>query len=148
MQTCKYCNIQQELYHFRIRKLNGKDYTSHKCKTCEQVEQKQKTSASWPRYFLRLLGKRKHYLELSIEECLELLKEQNGLCALSGVPLTKIHGKGRVNTNASLDRLQAGGSYKKENVRLVCDIVNRMRLDNTDTELQWWCSRIIDEANN
>ena len=34
------------------------------------------------------------------------------------------------------------------NVRLVCDIVNRMRLDNTDTELLWWCSRILDATNN
>jgi len=148
MKICKYCKIEQNLNEFRVRHLNNKNYTGHKCKTCERKEQQEKTSTSWPRFFLRLLSKRKHYLELSIEDCLDLYKQQKGLCALSGVPLTSIHGKGRVNTNASLDRIITGGSYKKENVRLVCDIVNRMRLDNTDTELLWWCSRILDETNN
>ena len=144
MKQCNTCNTFFELDQYRIRKLNGKEYIGHKCKNCERREQKEKTSDSWDRYFIRLLSKRERHLTLSVEECVIILKKQNYLCAVTGVPLTKIHGSGVINTNASLDRIIAGGPYEPWNIRIVCSIVNKMRLDNSDSEFKWWCRKIID----
>ena len=69
------------------------------------------------------------------------------MCAITGVPLTNIHGSGIVNTNASLDRIQAGGPYEKDNIRIVCSIINKMRLDNSDAEFMWWCRKVLDGFN-
>ena len=69
-------------------------------------------SGNWRRYYLRLLqaGKRKHD-GLTIEFLLTLHDSQQGLCALSGLPMTCELVKGDVCfTNASIDRIEAGGA--------------------------------------
>ena len=98
------------------------------------------------KYFQHLLYK-KGREQLSVEFMLELLDKQNGLCAISGVPLTfiKIPGQGRVNTNASVDQIIAGGGYTEDNVQLVCDVVNRMKIDMTEEELKFWCRAILED---
>ena len=47
-------------------------------------------------------------------------------------------------TNASIDRIIPGGEYSADNVRLVCAYPNLMRLNLTDSELKWWCERILE----
>jgi hypothetical protein len=86
-------------------------------------------SGNWRRYYLRLLqaGKRKHD-GLTIEHLISLHEAQQGLCALSGLPMTCILNKGDVCfTNASIDRIEAGGAYSPANVQLVCRHVNSWR---------------------
>ena len=81
---------------------------------------------------------------LSVIEVLELLEQQKGKCALTGVKLTfqRINGI-RCLTNASIDRIETGGPYTKENVRLVCAVVNNMRWTLADEELKYWCKLIL-----
>jgi hypothetical protein len=94
-------------------------------------------------YFVALLAQPARK-ELSLEDCFELLEEQEGKCALTGIELTFKRIKGiKHKTNASLDRIVPGGPYIKSNVRLVCAIVNKMRLDMSDEELKFWCSKIL-----
>jgi hypothetical protein len=79
-----------------------------------------------------------------MEDVLDILESQEGKCALTGVKLTFKRERGiKLKTNASIDRIVPGGPYIKENVRLVCSIVNKMRLDMTDEELKYWCSLIL-----
>ena len=77
---------------------------------------------------------------------MRLFNKQKGLCALSGVELTKIVGHGLVQTNASIDRIQPGGPYAPGNVRLTATLVNSFRGNATDEELRWWCQRIVDNG--
>ena len=101
-----------------------------------------KISGNWDRYFSRLRGK-SYRNELSIEFLKTLLEKQNGLCALSGIPLTCILEKGkRFKTNASIDRIKAGDSYSPTNVQLVCSAVNSWRSDTDLDEFIWFCSQI------
>jgi len=80
--------------------------------------------------------------ELTYEMLLEIYEEQEGKCALTGIKLTYIRGQGKVKTNISIDRIEAGGPYVRENIQLVCSIVNRMKSNMSDDELRWWCKAI------
>lgn len=110
--------------------------------------QYQKISGNWRRYFSRLIGKA-YRTELSVEILLELLNEQNGLCALSGVPLTCTLIKGqRIRTNASIDRISAGGPYTRDNIQLVCSALNTWRSDTDLQEFIEWCRKVAQFHGN
>ena len=128
-------------------KVKNQVYCSPECSSSDQVSRSYKMVHNRPeKYFQHLLYK-KGREQLSVEFMLELLDKQNGLCAISGVPLTfiKIPGQGRVNTNASVDQIIAGGGYAEDNVQLVCDVVNRMKIDMTEKELKFWCRAILED---
>jgi len=101
-------------------------------------------SRTWDRYFKKLLNnnatKRK---ALTTQALLELFDKQGGKCAISGVKLTKLAGKGQVSTNASIDRIKPGGPYKLNNIRLVCNFINSFRGNLSDSEFFWWCKEIV-----
>lgn len=105
--------------------------------------QYKKISGNWGRYFSRLLGRsfRKEYI--SREDLLELLKKQDGKCALSGEILTCELIKGKANkTNASIDRIRAGEPYTKDNIQLVCRALNSWRSDTDLDEFIEWCKKV------
>lgn len=86
-------------------------------------------SGNWRRYYLRLLQAKTRKADgLTIEYLLQLHEQQNGLCALSRLPMTCELRSGKVcYTNASIDRIDAGGPYSPGNVQLVCRHVNSWR---------------------
>jgi len=74
---------------------------------------------------------------------MQTLEAQNYLCALSGIPLTCTLQQGvRYKTNASFDRIHAGGPYSKENIQLVCSVVNSWRADTDLQEFIHFCKLI------
>lgn len=106
-------------------------------------------SRTWEGYFKRLLyNNAKARSAISIEDLVDLHAKQEGLCALSGVELTKIAGKGSVATNASLDRIEPAGPYTMDNVRLLCKFVNGFRSNQSDDELVWWASKIVENKQS
>lgn len=88
-------------------------------------------SGNWVRHLSRLLyaaGRKRD--NLSREDLLILLDRQNYKCAISGLNLTCQLEKGvKCWTNASVDRIDAGGSYTLDNIQLVCRAVNSWRSD-------------------
>ena len=71
-------------------------------------------------------------------------KEQNGKCALSGEELTCLLTKGSIcKTNASIDRIVAGGPYTKDNIQLVCRALNSWRGDTDLMEFIEWCRKVV-----
>lgn len=72
-----------------------------------------------------------------------LWNKQDGKCAISGLPMTLITGKGKCIYNISLDRIDSSKGYIHGNVQLVCDIVNKMKLNLTENEFIDICSTII-----
>lgn len=107
---------------------------------------------NWHRYFAKLLRtKRYHYrdteVEVSItpEDLIELLKEQNYRCALSGMPLSCRMVSGVVyHTNGSIDRINAGGPYSKDNVQIVAAALNNFRTNLSVEEFIGWCSAVAE----
>jgi len=72
-----------------------------------------------------------------------MIVEQRGLCALSGVKLTRRQGD---LAKVSIDRLDHGSEYVVGNVRLVTWAVNRMRNTMSDQEFLTWIKAIANTA--
>ena len=111
--------------------------------------QYKKISGNWSRYASRLLyfsGRKRD--NLSREDILDKLKEQNYKCALSGVDLTCNLEKGNIfKTNASIDRIEAGGPYTKDNIQIVCRALNSWRADLTVDDFIEWCRKVVSYAD-
>lgn len=99
-------------------------------------------SGNWNRYFDRLLGKGRRGV-LSRQDLLKQLEHQKGLCALTGIPLTcQLETGVKFNNNASIDRIEAGGSYAPDNIQLVCAAVNGFRVNTSIDEFIWYCEQV------
>jgi endogenous inhibitor of DNA gyrase (YacG/DUF329 family) len=105
--------------------------------------------ASIENYLIPLARKtlgRKHARDIGAQDLIALYYDQKGLCALTGVPMTYLTGRGRVITNASVDRIDGSIGYLRGNVRLVCCIANSMKNVLTDDELRHWCKLILENT--
>ena len=80
--------------------------------------------------------------DLTKEHLREMYATQEGRCAVTAIPMTAVIGHGVIYTNISVDRIEAGGPYTKNNTRLVCHIVNIMRNAMNDDELRYWTKKI------
>lgn len=99
-------------------------------------------SGNWEKYFIRLLN-HKDRKNLTVLNLLDLLKEQKGLCALSGIELTCNLEKGHIfKTNASIDRIIPGGPYSIDNIQLVCRVLNSWRGDTDLLEFIEICKKV------
>ena len=99
---------------------------------------------SWAGYLQGFLYKNRKDQGLTLNILLKTYEAQNGLCALTGVEMTRITGQGSVTTNASVDRIEAGGPYVGSNIQLVCFAVNSFRSDKSIAEYVWWCKKVVD----
>jgi hypothetical protein len=111
-------------------------------RTLERVYER--NSGKFDIYFneLRQRPNRKH---LTVEDLFEIYNRQNGKCALTGVKLTCHRSVEYHNpTNASLDRIKAGGEYSKDNLQLVCSAVNKFRHNLTIKEFIEWCRKVVE----
>jgi hypothetical protein len=77
-----------------------------------------------------------HEFDITVDFLMDLLKKQDGLCAMSGIEmLTTTHRDEcpedeRYNPNKlSIDRIDSKGGYTQDNVQLVCCWVNLMKLN-------------------
>ena len=117
------------------------------CNEHLQADRKNRIGDTLEKFFQYMILNYSSRAALTVKDLMELYEQQEGLCALSGVEMTYISGKGRIPTNIGIDRIEAGGPYIRENIRLVCNHVNTMRLDKSDEEFLWWCKRIIENGS-
>lgn len=120
------------------------DYYRQRTRYKGAYTNKYKSSSPY-RFISQLLGYYGRRETLSTDYIHSLYVEQNGLCALSGVPMTHVVGEGQVNTNISIDRIDSSVGYIEGNIQLVCRIVNTMKLNMPVEELRWWCQQIINK---
>lgn len=113
--------------------------------TMTTASQYKSISGNWDRYFARLCCRSHKRDLLSVNDLKEILFNQNYKCALSGVRLTcKLERGVRTLTNASIDRIDAGGLYIKNNVQLVCTVLNSIRRDTSVTDFIEWCKKVAE----
>ena len=98
---------------------------------------------NWKRYLQRLAAQKKRE-DLDADILLKLLESQDYKCALSGIPLTCELKLGvKSNTNASIDRIEAGGAYTEDNIQLVCVSLNRWRADTSIEDFVAICREVV-----
>lgn len=83
-----------------------------------------------------LLGLKKR-INITLDDLYCIGESQNWRCALSGIKMT--FGKGGEATNISVDRIQAGGEYSPENIRLVCSAINKFRSNLKTEDFIYFC---------
>lgn len=68
-------------------------------------------------------------------------------CPFLGMRLTNIFGEGRVQSNASLDRIDSSKGYEKDNIQVISDLANRMKQEATKEQLLSFANNIITYYN-
>lgn len=133
VKVCECCEVTFSSSTTKRRFCTPQCKGKYKYKTGEVTTETQyaKISGDWGRYLSRLLycsGRKRD--GLTRQDLLTILEKQDHLCAISGLPLTCTLKKGtKFWTNASIDRVDAGGSYEPHNIQLVCRAVNSWRSD-------------------
>ena len=153
---CTTCNEEKSENNFYKSKLvPSRNYREYSCKSCHY---KRKTLSTYNQgenlnsYITRLTTKCKNrakakllVFELDKEYVLDLFNRQNHKCALSNIDMTYfVGGRGKVNTNISIDRINPKIGYTKENVQLVCCIINTMKNNSTMEDFIKYCKLVID----
>lgn len=98
------------------------------------------------KYHIKLLLRMSGYDRklLSEEFIMSLYEKQKGLCAITGLQMTWIAGKGHVPTNLSIDRISSFCGYTPDNVQLVCRVANVMKGRMSQDEFIDMCKRIVE----
>ena len=135
--TQKFCNNQTCGVAWRNKNVYRYKYTySHRNKSTEN-------------FMKTLLSKKiKDRENLTIDDLNSLWILQDGKCAISGAKMTAIAGQGVVDTNISIDRIDSSKGYLKDNIQLVCRMVNHMKSNRTSEQLYSWCKAIVENKDS
>lgn len=158
---CKRCGEYKNPEDFYVGPYKCRMYRSYYCKKCEIERRKEREyklkdviDDDIEKYVKRILSgcrtrvnQKSLKYDLDIDFIIDLYNKQNGKCSISGLNMTHYNRCGyKYPFNMSIDRINPGGNYTKDNVRLVCNIVNEMRMDYTDKFLIF-ISKCIYENN-
>lgn len=146
-KRCQTCREYKPLASFRVKKKITGPYLSWYCKPCEKdhVDHYRRfTKAGAAAEITRRLKYRSREsglpYDLTKQWIVEQLERQEWKCALTGLPLhwqrvKGERGRGYQWDSVSVDRIDAGGPYTKQNVRFVLNIVNLFRNDGGDARM-------------
>lgn len=120
-------------------------YCSDPCKITAQLARSYKYLNDNPEGYIKHLIAKPERKHLKAEQLIDMYTKQEGLCSISGVPMTfiKVVGGDKVHTNLSIDRIDPSKGYELDNIQLVCAIVNIMKSILTTEELIWWADEIV-----
>ena len=168
MKECSKCNEIFQISNFYTtgKKIDGSPKYNSWCKNCISSKMKSYHKKTWGddklqftafkrtksvRSYITYLRskaiKRKNEC-ISIDELEKIWNNQNGKCALTGWDMTMILGKGNIETNASIDRIDSNLGYIKNNVQFVCRAVNVFKSNATEEFLHKMCEAIIKNKQN
>lgn len=140
--------------HYPYR--DNRDARCKKCRNWQSRENKKRYSGEQSllkMLQMRFLGARERAQRYNIpfnitkQYLKELWDKQEGLCAISAIPMTYIHGKGRTITNVSIDQINPKEGYTIGNIQLVCMAVNQMKSDLSMKELHMFCKAILENKD-
>ena len=147
-KDCPVCNKQFKPkgghHKFCSDECEGKwKYVSGQVTTESQYKE---ISGNWLRYCSRLIyaaGRKRD--NLTRDDILKKIEEQNYKCALSGIDLTCQLEKGvKFWTNASIDRIIPGGPYTYDNIQVVCRGLNSWRADTPLEDFIEICRKVAE----
>lgn len=151
--TCKQYKPESE-FNKGDKRYKCRNGYSRECKHCEslrkQIQRMNKNTSDPIQYFKHLIYGCMTRSRLAGVECtltcddlIQIYEQQDRKCYFSNIPMTTIRSNGKQLYNASIDRIEPGGSYNKSNIRLVCNQVNMMRSNLSDEEFINICKKIV-----
>ena len=155
-KECQNCHQVLSLTYYRKLKgaHNNKIYRSNICRSGKLDKDRLRISSSPEQFINNLIKGLKHNrtkryfledkrFEITTEDLVESYYKQDGKCALSGKTMTYLKdGKGRKDTNISIDRIDPLKPYIKENIQLVCYRTNILKHNLGEEELMEWIELI------
>jgi hypothetical protein len=168
MKACSKCSKSLELSDFYTtgKKVDGSPKYQSWCKSCISFKMKSYHKKTWGdeklqftafkrtksvrayiTYLRQKAIKRKNSC-LSIDKLEEIWNKQDGKCALTGWEMTMVLGKGNIDTNASIDRIDSNLEYVENNVQFICRSVNVFKSNATEELLYKMCEAIIENKKN
>lgn len=116
-------------------------------KSLAVINRKKRTHHTIPgRYFYSLkhgAARRNIKFNLTIDQLWDIFLQQNGRCALSGLPI-RFHQPGEKLTaqTASVDRIDSELDYTIDNVRWLHKTINTIKLDLCDKDFIYFCKMV------
>jgi hypothetical protein len=80
---------------------------------------------------------------LTLDYLKELWNIQEGKCAISKVEMSHTILEGKLDINASIDKIDPSKGYTIGNIQFVCNRVNMMKSDMSIDNLIYFCKLII-----
>lgn len=144
--TCTTCGIAKPVACF--------SKTNRKCNDCRRESMLDIANSSVEGFLgRRLIGMKQRHKQkqydgtiVTLEYLKKLYDAQNGICALSGIPMHVTTRQSELS--ASPDRIDIGKGYVEGNIRLVCSRINLMRNSLHDHDLIWWCRAVVNSNGN
>ena len=158
-KTCTRCK-RKKPYNLFDRKSESKDGRKSWCKLCVAKHQKKIWSAykrdkdhgslsATPHKFLKhwlcnVKKSARHPLspKVTLHYLMALWNFQKGKCAITNTRMTHLKGRGKVDTNISVDRINSSIQYEKGNLQLLCYRVNMMKSNMKTDNFLGWCRKI------
>lgn len=155
VKFCSGCDKHLDVSMFYSDKCNI-DGLQSVCKT----HQKKKINVSYSKYpnsIVHILNWAKQNAKnrditfaITFQDIDELYLKQDGKCAITGIQMTHDYTKERkeddshiINkTNMSIDRIHNSKGYTKNNIQLVCAVVNRIKHDMNPFELMFFVTTV------
>ena len=171
---CSQCKETKSLEHFYLSD-SYRNGVSSRCRDCtkEEIRRRNKTSKTkarrkaylsrpdviarlraWkkatPRHTLAIrlnaaLKRRPTETAVTLDELVQMWRDQDGLCALSGVEMTWRDGE-TTPTSISIDRKDCGLGYTRRNIRLICVQVNLFKGRWSDEQMLGMAHAIVNRA--
>jgi len=149
IKVCTSCHKKMDEDKFGTEKRGNKVYQINVCSSCKQ-DQRNKSISKSPKSFMQHLIwqlKSKRIKEgyewtITIDDLMEIYNSQKGICLLSGIKLTHIKGKGHIDTNISLDRINNDKGYTPDNIQIIAYVVNMMRRTMPVNEFKKICKDV------
>lgn len=147
----KFCNNKSLIYrdcvNNKCKECQSKHENDYRCNLCDEQKLKLKL-----KHILSSAKSRSKKLNIQFdldEAYIKYLWEsQNGMCAISKIPMTFNYGDGMIESNASIDRIDSSLGYVKGNVQLTCWAVNRMKGQMNMAQLMFYCTNIVNNYKN
>jgi hypothetical protein len=151
-KTCMRCNMIKPYTDFYKDK-SASDGLQSYCKDCGKIinkeyYEKHGTDVYFKKLYKDLLKnaeRRNIDVCITLEDIINLYNNKN-TCNISGIKMTTqfVPYEGRTNRiyNVSVDRIDSKKSYNKDNIQLVCSIVNTMKWDLVQEDFINICKHI------
>jgi len=157
-KLCNKCGLKQDVNQFSNDSKNS-DGLRSTCKTCS-INHIYKIGSTFEGFIKLLYYDLKHNasnrnikVEITIEDIKEQYINQVGLCAMTKFVMTynkqPTDSSTHINNkfNISVDRIDSNKNYTRDNIQLVCAIVNIIKYDLSSDEFIKICKKISKHNN-
>jgi len=155
LKICPKCEKEIHSTNFDSDKSNHDGLQTY-CKKCKNIFQKARLNTF--NGFIKNLFKDLKYnaknrnipVEITLEDIKELYEQQNHKCALTDKIMTyeameRINNQHIINKwNISIDRIDSKKGYTKDNIQLICAIVNRYKMHLSQEELMTITKKLVE----